>query len=70
MDRDQILADLRRAADDRVSAIVARRAAAADLARLIPRARDAGIRVSEIVEITGLSRQGVRDFLHGKTDAR
>ncbi|HST33038.1 MAG TPA: hypothetical protein VLJ80_05900 [Solirubrobacteraceae bacterium] len=51
----------------RREAVEAKRATSHELAALIPRAVKAGIGPSELARLTGLSRQGVRDFTHRHT---
>jgi hypothetical protein len=46
----------------RRAAVEAKRKASHELAALIPLAVKAGIGPSEVARVTGLSRQGVRDF--------
>lgn len=60
---DRAEQDLRRAAEARASAQDAARIAASNLAAAITVARNAGISITRIAAIAGLSRQGVYDFL-------
>jgi hypothetical protein len=61
--RDQLAAVGKR----RQEAVEAKRTASHELATLVPRAVKAGIGPSEVARLTGLSRQGVRDFEKGHT---
>jgi hypothetical protein len=48
----------------RAKALAAKQQASAELAELIPLAVDAGVRPSEIEQLTGLSKRGVAIFRH------
>jgi len=63
MDRDEIAARIARAGRRRTRAMEAKRDASAELAELIPLARKAGIGVTEIVRLSGMSPRGVYDML-------
>jgi hypothetical protein len=63
MDRDEIAARIARAGRRRTRAMEAKRDASAELAELIPLARRAGIGVTEIVRLSGMSPRGVYDML-------
>ncbi len=63
MDRDEIAARIARAGRRRTKAMEAKRDASAELAELIPLARRAGIGVTEIVRLSGMSPRGVYDML-------
>jgi hypothetical protein len=63
MKREQIAAQLVRTGEQRVAAMDARQAAAEAFAKLIPLAYRAGIGVTEITRLTGLSRRSVYDVL-------
>jgi hypothetical protein len=65
MNRDEIAAQLRDVGGRRTKALAERKRTSDELAELIPRAHAAGFRQQEIVDLTGVSRQGVRDFLKG-----
>jgi hypothetical protein len=65
MKREEIVAQLVRTGEQRVAAMEARRAATDAFARLIPLAYRAGIGVTEITRLTGLSRRSVYDVLDG-----
>jgi len=51
----------------RKAALAAKQEASLELAALVPSAVKAGLSPSEIARLTGLSRQGVRDFTHRPT---
>jgi hypothetical protein len=63
MDRDEIAARVARAGRRRTRAMEAKREASHELAELIPLARRAGIGVTEIVRLSGMSPRGVYDML-------
>lgn len=63
MDREEIAAGIARAGRRRTRAMEAKRDASAELAELIPLARRAGIGVTEIVRLSGMSPRGVYDIL-------
>jgi DNA-binding phage protein len=63
MKREDIAAQLVRTAEQRVAAMEARQAATEAFAKLIPLAYRAGIGVTEIARLTGLSRRSVYDAL-------
>jgi hypothetical protein len=63
MDRDEIADRIARAGKRRTRAMETKRDASADLAQLIPLARQAGIGVTEIVKLSGMSYRGVYDVL-------
>jgi hypothetical protein len=63
MKRDEIAAQLVKTAAERAAAMEARQAATAAFAKLIPLAYKAGIGVTEITRLTGLSRRSVYDVL-------
>jgi hypothetical protein len=63
MDRDEIAARIPRAGRRRTRAMEAKRDASAELAELIPLARKAGIGVTEIVRLSGMSPRGVYDMV-------
>jgi len=67
MDRDEIAARIARAGRRRTRAMEAKRDASAELAELIPLARKAGIGVTEIVRLSGMSPRGVYDMLEHRT---
>ena len=63
MDRDEIAARVARAGKRRTKAMQAKREASQELAELIPLARQAGIGVTELVKLSGMSHRGVYDML-------
>lgn len=63
MDRDEIAARIARAGRRRTRAMETKREASKELAELIPLARRAGIGVTEIVRLSGMSPRGVYDML-------
>jgi hypothetical protein len=63
MDRDEIAARIARAGKRRTRAMETKRDASQELAELIPLARQAGIGVTEIVKLSGMSYRGVYDVL-------
>ncbi len=65
MDRDELEQQLREVGSRRAAALAERRQTSDQLADLIPRAHAAGLTQQRIVELTQVSRQGVRDFLRG-----
>lgn len=64
MSRDRITDQLADAGRRRAAAIDARHDASMEIARLIPRAQRAGVGVTEIAQLTGLSRRAVYDLLN------
>ena len=67
MAADELRTQLADAGARRAAAVAAKTQASHELAKLVPRAVKAGLRPAEIVRLTGLSRQGVRDFTHRHT---
>lgn len=63
MSRNQIASRLADAGRRRAEAIQARDDASQEIAKLIPRAQRAGIGVTEIARLTGLSRRAVYDLI-------
>jgi hypothetical protein len=63
MDRDEIAARITRAGKRRTRAMETKRDASQQLAELIPLAREAGIGVTEIVKLSGMSYRGVYDMI-------
>jgi hypothetical protein len=63
MDRDEIAARIARAGRRRARAMQAKREASEELAGLILLARRAGMGVTEIVKLSGMSPRGVYDML-------
>ncbi len=63
MDRDEIAARITRAGKRRTRAMDTKRDASQELADLIPLARQAGIGVTEIVKLSGMSYRGVYDVI-------
>lgn len=63
MSRDKLVEQLAEAGRDRTAAIEARRAASRRITDLIPRAYRAGIGVTEITRLTGMSHRAVYDVL-------
>ncbi len=63
MDRDEIAARITRAGTRRTRAMDTKRDASQELADLIPLARQAGIGVTEIVKLSGMSYRGVYDVI-------
>jgi hypothetical protein len=72
MSREKLTAQLAEAGRERTDAIEARRAATRRIAGLIPRAYRAGIGVTEIAQLTGMTNRAVYDVLHeaGVTPSR
>jgi hypothetical protein len=66
MDRDEIAARINRAGKRRTRAMETKREASHELAELIPLARQAGIGVTEIVKLSGMSYRGVYDVIERK----
>jgi len=64
MKADDLRAKLADVGARRKAALDAKREASHELAALVPLAVKAGLSPSEIARLTGLSRQGVRDFTH------
>lgn len=64
MSREKLTAQLTEAGLERAEAIEARRAATRRIAGLIPRAYRAGIGVTEIARLTGMTNRAVYDVLH------
>lgn len=64
MSREKLTAQLAEAGRERELAIEARRAATRRIAGLIPRAYRAGIGVTEIARLTGMTNRAVYDALH------
>jgi hypothetical protein len=62
--REKLTAQLAEAGREREQAIEARRAATRRIAGLIPRAYRAGIGVTEIARLTGMTNRAVYDALH------
>lgn len=63
MSRDELTAELADAGRQRAKAIESRRAASQRIAELIPRAYRAGIGVTEMTRLTGMSHRAVYDVL-------
>jgi hypothetical protein len=63
MKREDIVSRLVKTGEQRVAAMEARQAATEAFAKLIPLAYRAGIGVTEITRLTGLSRRSVYDVL-------
>jgi hypothetical protein len=61
--RDELSAQLAEAGKQRADAIDARRAASRRIAELIPRAYRAGVGVTEMTRLTGMSHRAVYDVL-------
>jgi AraC-like DNA-binding protein len=64
MSREKLTAQLIEAGQERERARVARHDATRRIGDLIPRAYRAGIGVTEITRLTGMSRRAVYDVLH------
>jgi DNA invertase Pin-like site-specific DNA recombinase len=64
MSREKLTAQLAEAGRERKQANEARSAATKRIAGLIPRAYRAGIGVTEIARLTGMSNRAVYDVLH------
>jgi DNA invertase Pin-like site-specific DNA recombinase len=62
--REKLTAQLAEAGREREQAIEARRAATRRIAGLIPSAYRAGIGVTEIARLTGMTNRAVYDVLH------
>lgn len=67
--RDALTAQLAEAGEQRTAAIEARRAASKRIAELIPRAYRAGIGVTEMTRLTGMSHRAVYDVLRESGEA-
>jgi hypothetical protein len=67
MDRDEIASRIARAGRRRTRAMEAKRDASQELAELIPLARRAGIGVTEIVRLSGMSPRGVYDMIERRS---
>jgi hypothetical protein len=67
--RDVLTAQLAEAGERRAAAIEARRAASKRIAVLIPRAYRAGIGVTEMTRLTGMSHRAVYDVLRESGEA-
>ena len=63
VDRDQFIARLTEAGKRRRRAMETKRTASEEIAALIPSAYRAGVGVSEIAKLTGMSRRAVYDIL-------
>lgn len=63
IDRSAKLREVKKAANRRQRADHSRRQATADLRKWCREARDAGVTVTEIASVAGLSRQGLYDLL-------
>jgi predicted transcriptional regulator len=63
MSRDEIAEKLREIGARRTAAIEARNVASTEIAPVIRAAKAAGMTYAEIVELSGVSKQGVYDFL-------
>lgn len=64
MSREKLTSQLAEAGRERELAIEARSAATRRIAGLIPRAYRAGIGVTEIARLTGMTNRAVYDVLH------
>jgi hypothetical protein len=64
---DELRAELQQLGTRRREALRARKETSERLKILIPLARDAGVPVTEIADLTGLSRVGVYEFLNAST---
>jgi hypothetical protein len=64
---DDLRAKLADVGSRRQAAVAAKAKASEELASLIPRAVKAGIAPIEIQRLTGVSKQGVRDFTQRQT---
>jgi hypothetical protein len=64
MKREEIAAQLVKTGEQRIAAMEARHAATDAFAKLIPLAYRAGIGVTEMTRLTGLTRRSVYDVLH------
>jgi hypothetical protein len=62
--REELTAQLTEAGRERAAAIEARRAASQRIAALIPRAYRAGIGVTEMARLTGMTNRAIYDVLH------
>lgn len=63
MKRDEIVRRLADAGQRRTAAMESKREASAEIAELVPLARRAGMGVTEIVRLTGMSPRAVYDIL-------
>lgn len=64
MKREEIAAQLVKTGEQRVAAMEARQTATEAFAKLIPLAYRAGIGVTEMTRLTGLTRRSIYDVLH------
>jgi hypothetical protein len=64
-DRSSLIREIAKARNKRVRAENSRREATDELREWCRRARDAGVTITEIAHVAGLSRQGVYDLLAG-----
>lgn len=62
-DRSSMIREVRKAANRRTTAIQARQQATDDLREWVRRAQQAGVTVTELASVSGLSRQGLYDLL-------
>lgn len=70
MDRSGTLREVRKAANRRQRAEQARLDATADLREWCRRAHDAGVTITELAGVAGLSRQGLYDLLGDRRPSR
>lgn len=69
MDENALREQLQQTGARRTDALRVRDEASAKLAELIPQAQAAGVSISEIARLTGLSRMGVYDMLGKRMQA-
>jgi hypothetical protein len=69
MQADELRAKLADAGARHTAAMAAKGTASAELARLVPRASRAGLPPSEIVRLTGLSRQRIYELTHPRSSS-
>ena len=62
-DRSSMIREVRKAANRRERAIQSRQQATDDLREWVRRAQQAGVPVTELAHVSGLSRQGLYDLL-------
>lgn len=65
MDRDELAKRLADAGQRRTAAMDSKRKASEEIVELVPLARRAGMGVTEIVRLTGMSPRAVYDILRG-----
>jgi hypothetical protein len=69
-DRSHAIRKVKQAANRRHKADESRREATAELREWCHRAHDAGVSITELAEVAGLSRQGLYDLLGDRSPSR